>query len=96
MLQDTFNTPQTLDHICSIIVQVPQFAVMLLMSPPEGVLFQYLILFVVLSDSPSFVVSQCQSILLEQGVNTWDTVVPAFFQIIQCQTSVLGLRFLPF
>jgi hypothetical protein len=69
---------------------------MLLMGPPEGILLQNLILLIVLSRSPTFVISQSQTILLEQGINTWDTVVPAFFQVIERQTPVLGLCFLPF
>jgi len=47
----------------------------------------YLVLFEVCSDSPALVISQCVSVLLEEGVDTWNTPVPGVLQIFQCQTS---------
>jgi hypothetical protein len=34
------------------------------------------------------------SILLEERIDTWNASVPAVFQILQCQSSVLRIRFL--
>ena len=56
---------------------------MTLVGPPEGILFQYLELLKVLADSPALVVGESQSILLEQGVNSWDTVVPTVLEVIE-------------
>lgn len=47
----------------------------------------YLVLFKVCSDSPALVISKCVSVLLEEGVDTWNTSVPGVLQIFQCQTS---------
>jgi hypothetical protein len=49
---------------------------MFLMSPPEGVLLEQLILFELLPASPSFIIGECEAILLEEGVDSWDAVVP--------------------
>mmetsp|Transcript_31758 Transcript_31758/g.36108 ORF Transcript_31758/g.36108 Transcript_31758/m.36108 type:complete len:252 (-) Transcript_31758:2893-3648(-) len=94
MFQNTFNTSQSLNHISSVVVQIPQFTIMFLMSPPEGILLKNLILFEILSDTPSFVVGQGKTIFLEQSVNSGNTTIPRFFQIFQGQTTILGIGFL--
>lgn len=66
---------------------------MSLVSPPEGVLLQYLELLEILSHSPTLIVSQCQSILLEESVDSRYTVVPTVLEVIKSQSSVLGLGF---
>lgn len=43
VLQDALHTTQGLDHVCPVVVQVPKFAVVSLVSPPEGILFQHLL-----------------------------------------------------
>ena len=83
MLQDALNTAECLDHVGPVVVQVPEFTIMTLVGPPEGILFQYLELLKVLADSPALVVGESQSILLEQGVNSWDTVVPTVLEVIE-------------
>jgi len=40
MFKDAFNTSKSLDHICTVVVQVPQLAIMALVCPPEWILFQ--------------------------------------------------------
>lgn len=40
MFKDALDTSEGLDHVSSVIVQVPQFAVMTLVCPPEWVLLQ--------------------------------------------------------
>jgi hypothetical protein len=47
-----------------------------LMRPPERVLLENLVLLEVLSDSPSLVVSQCESVFLEQRIDAWNSTVP--------------------
>lgn len=42
VFEDALHTTQCLDHICAVVVQVPQFAVVPLVSPPERILFQHL------------------------------------------------------
>lgn len=56
MFQDSLYSSQTLNHISSIVIKIPQFSIMFLVCPPERILFEYLILFKILSDSPSFIV----------------------------------------
>lgn len=82
MLKDSFNSSQCLNHVSSIIIQIPQFSIMSLMSPPERVLFEHLKLLEILSHSPSLIISQCQSILLEKGINSWDSMIPTVLQIV--------------
>lgn len=42
VLQNALHTTQGLNHVCAVVVEVPELAVMPLMCPPEGVLLQYL------------------------------------------------------
>lgn len=42
VFQNAFHATQCLDHICTVVVQVPELPVMPLVCPPEGVLFQNL------------------------------------------------------
>lgn len=96
VLKDALHTAQSLDHIGTVVVQVPQFAVVLLMGPPEWVLLQELVLFEVLPDSPAFIVGQREPILLEESVDPGNTVIPGLLQIIQRQPPILALGLLAF
>ena len=49
---------------------------MLLMSPPEWVLLEYLVLLEILPYPPTFVVGKGQSILLEKSVDSGNAPVP--------------------
>jgi hypothetical protein len=82
MLKDALHTSEGLNHISSVVVQVPQLAIVLLVGPPEGVLLQNLVLFEVLPHSPAFIIGQGQSVFLEKGVYPWNTSVPAVFKVI--------------
>lgn len=42
VLQYALHATQCLDHICSVVVQVPQLAIVSLVGPPEWVLLQHL------------------------------------------------------
>jgi len=65
-----------------------------LVSPPEGILLQYLVLLELRSYAPALVVGQCVTILLEECVDTRNTTIPAVFQIFQSEPTVLGIRLL--
>ena len=66
------------------------------MSPPEWVLFQDLVLLKVLSHTPTFVIGEGESVLLEQGVYSRDASIPGILQVVKGQSPVLGGGFLPF
>lgn len=58
-LSPAFQTRQlesNLNHVRSVIVQVPQLAVVALMSPPEGVLSQNLVLLEICPYTPTLIV----------------------------------------
>jgi len=40
MLKDAFCSSKSLDRICTVVVEVPQLALMALVCPPEWILFQ--------------------------------------------------------
>lgn len=42
VLQNAFHTTQGLDHVCPVVVQVPELPIMPLVCPPERVLLQNL------------------------------------------------------
>mmetsp|Transcript_25456 Transcript_25456/g.58663 ORF Transcript_25456/g.58663 Transcript_25456/m.58663 type:complete len:336 (+) Transcript_25456:2317-3324(+) len=94
VLQDAFNTPQGLDHVGAVVVQVPELAIMALVCPPERILAVHLILLEVLAHTPALVKGQGVSVLLEQGVDAWNTAVPCILQVLQRETPVLCVGFL--
>lgn len=83
MLKNAFNTTQSLNHIRSVVVQIPQFSVVPLMRPPERVLLQDLVGLELRSHSPTFIVGQRVAVLLEERVNAGNTTVPAVVQIFE-------------
>ncbi len=85
VLQNALHTPQGLDDICSVVVQVPQLAIVALVGPPEGVLLQHLVLLEVRAYTPALVISQGVTILLEQGVDPGDTSIPGVLQVLHEQ-----------
>lgn len=76
MLEDPFNSSQCLDDISPIIVQVPQLAIVSLMGPPKWILFQHLVLLEISAYSPTLVICQSVTILLEKGIYPRDSPVP--------------------
>ena len=90
MFEYPLDTTECLNHISTIIIEVPEFAVMLLMSPPEWILFKDLILFEILSDSPALVICECESVLLEESIDSGDTSVPGVLEVIKCKSAVLS------
>lgn len=82
MLKNTLDTAQSLNHVSSVVVEVPKLSIVFLVSPPEGVLLQDLILLEVLTDTPPFVICECETIFLKQSVDPGNTTVPTVLQII--------------
>ena len=82
VLQNALHTSQGLDDICSVVVQVPQLAIVALVGPPEGVLLQHLVLLEVRAYTPPLVIGQGVTILLEQGIDPGDTSIPRVLQIL--------------
>jgi hypothetical protein len=79
----TLDTAECLNHVGAVVVEVPEFAVVLLMRPPEGILFEDLVLLEVLPHSPALVVCECESVLLEECVDPGDTSVPRVLEVVQ-------------
>lgn len=42
VFQNAFHTAQGLDHVCTVVVQVPELPIMPLVCPPEWILLQNL------------------------------------------------------
>ena len=42
MLQNALHSSQGLDHVCAVVVEIPQLAIMTLVGPPEGILLENL------------------------------------------------------
>mmetsp|Transcript_6537 Transcript_6537/g.26220 ORF Transcript_6537/g.26220 Transcript_6537/m.26220 type:complete len:208 (+) Transcript_6537:3427-4050(+) len=64
------------------------------MRPPERILSGEIVLFESQSHAPTLIVRERVSILLEQGVDARNTAIPRVFQVLQCETTILRLRFL--
>lgn len=86
MLQNSLDAAQSLYHVCAVVVEVPQLPIVALVRPPEGILFEHLILLEFSTDTPAFVISQRVSVLLEQSVDAGNASVPAVLQILEGQT----------
>src|SRR3989338_6711493 len=59
------------------------------LSPPEMILFEYLVCLEFISNSPPFIIGKDMSVLLEEGINSRNTSVPRILQIFQAKLSVL-------
>lgn len=66
------------------------------MGPPEWILLKNLELLELRANSPTLVISQSVTILLEQSVDPRDTPVPTVLQVFEGQTTILGVCFLTF
>src|SRR5690242_7747413 len=67
---------------------------MALACPPEGVALHVLVDLEFSPGAEALVEAKCAAVLLEKGVNTRQTTVPAVFQVLKCQSAVLLLSFL--
>jgi len=96
VLENAFDSTQSLDHVSSVIVQVPELSVVTLVSPPKRVLFENLVSLELGSHSPALVVGQGVSVFLEEGVDSGNTSIPGIFQILKGQSPILSCSFLTF
>jgi hypothetical protein len=94
MLQDSFNPAKSLNHVSSVVVEIPQLSIMFLMGPPERILLEKLVLFELLPDSPTLIIGKSEPIFLEESIDSRNTMIPGLFQIIQSESSVLSLGLL--
>ena len=58
MLQDSFNPAKSLNHVSSVVVEIPQLSIVFLMRPPERILLEKLVLFELLPDSPTLIIGK--------------------------------------
>mmetsp|Transcript_29770 Transcript_29770/g.62393 ORF Transcript_29770/g.62393 Transcript_29770/m.62393 type:complete len:346 (-) Transcript_29770:4155-5192(-) len=96
VLQNTLDTAQCLDDIGAIVVEVPQLTVVPLMSPPERIGPEHLILLPVRAEAPALVVGERVPVLLEERVDPRDAAVPRILQILKRQTAILCVCLLAF
>jgi len=96
VLKNALDTSQSLDDVGSVVVQVPELAVVPLMRPPERVVFDQVVGLEVLTHTPALIVGEGETVLLEECVDSRNAVVPRFFQVVQGQTPILGLGLLAF
>ncbi|KAI3475156.1 hypothetical protein L1887_63471 [Cichorium endivia] len=89
VFENGFDTTKRLNYIGAVGVQIPQFAVVTLTCPPEGIRFLVLIDLELGSGPKSLVERKGGSILLEQSVDSGQTTVPRVFQIFKSQAAVL-------
>ena len=94
VLQNTLNSTKRLNHVGTVGVEIPQFAIVALMSPPEGVDTKHLILLEDGPNSPTSIVGKSVPILAKEGVNARNTPVPRIFEIFNRQTAILGVGLL--
>ena len=76
MLQNALHSSKSLNDISSVVVQIPKLPIVALVGPPERILLQNLELLKVGPHTPTLVVSQCVTILLEQCIDSRNTSVP--------------------
>mmetsp|Transcript_67280 Transcript_67280/g.140139 ORF Transcript_67280/g.140139 Transcript_67280/m.140139 type:complete len:747 (+) Transcript_67280:1153-3393(+) len=95
VLEDALHTSQRLDHVCAVVVEVPELAVVPLVRPPERIRAHELVLLPIRPDAPPLVVRQGVPILLEQRVDPWNPTIPRILQILERQPSVLRVCLLP-
>mmetsp|Transcript_889 Transcript_889/g.2133 ORF Transcript_889/g.2133 Transcript_889/m.2133 type:complete len:481 (-) Transcript_889:3567-5009(-) len=94
VLQDAFHAAQGLDHVRSVVVQVPELAVMPLVCPPERILPHDVVLLEVLANPPALVKGKGVPVLLEERVDAWNATVPRVLQVLKGEAPVLGVGLL--
>jgi hypothetical protein len=94
MLKNAFDSPQCLNHICAVSVQVPKLTIVALMGPPKGVHSALLIHLEFSSKPPTTIVRQRVAIFAEKSIDARDTSVPRIFKIFQCQAAILSIGLL--
>mmetsp|Transcript_39127 Transcript_39127/g.70495 ORF Transcript_39127/g.70495 Transcript_39127/m.70495 type:complete len:457 (+) Transcript_39127:2263-3633(+) len=94
VLEDSLHTAQGLDHISTVGIEIPQFSIMALVCPPEGVHTKNLVLLEDGPDTPTPIVGQGVPVLAEEGIDTRNTTIPRILQILERQSSILRIGLL--
>ena len=89
MFENTLDATKCLNHVGTVIVQIPQFTVVTLVCPVERIVLQQLVLFEIGTDTPALVVRERVSIFLEERIDTRNTTIPRIFQILKRQSAIL-------
>lgn len=76
VLEDTLDTAKSGNDVDSVVVELPELAVVSLRRPPEGIRLEELVLLPVGSNSPSLVVGERVSVLLEERVDSRNSSIP--------------------
>ena len=90
MLEDTLNITQGGDNVHTVVVELPQLAVVTLGRPTERVVLEELVPLPVRPYTPAAVVCECVTDLLEERVDARNTTVPAVLKILESQSTVLA------
>jgi hypothetical protein len=78
-----------LNNVCTVVVEVPELAIVLVVRPPERVGTHACELLVLLPHAPTNVERERMAVLLEQRVDARDAPVPGVFQVL------LKMRIIP-
>ena len=83
MFKNTLDSTKGLDHISAVRIKIPQLTIVALMSPPEWVDAQYLILLEDGPNSPTTIIRERVTVLAEKSVDTGNASVPRIFEILE-------------
>ena len=89
VLEDRLHTPEGLDDVGSVGVEVPQLPIVSLTRPPEWIALHQLVRLELRPSPEAFVETQRAPVLLEEGVDSRQASIPAVFQILEGQPSIL-------
>ena len=93
MLQNGLDTSECLDDVRTVSVQIPELTVVTLARPPERVALHVLVDLELHAGPEPLVEAKRTPIFLEQGVDSGQTAIPAVFQILERETTVLLVGF---
>lgn len=93
MFQNRLHTTKCLNDIRAVGIQVPKLAIVPLARPPERIALHELVRLELRTSSETLVEAEGASVLLEEGIDSWQTAIPAVFEIFQGQSAVLLVGF---
>lgn len=73
MFKNRLDTTQSCNNVDSIVIELPELAIVSLRCPPERIGFEKLVSFPVRPDTPSLIVSKSVPILLKECVDSRNT-----------------------
>ncbi len=88
MFKNTLNTSKSRDHIDPVVVELPELTVVSLIGPPERIRSKAVELLEMCPQSPSFVVGEGMSVLLEERIDTGYTSVPTALQVLKGESPI--------